>query len=92
MLKIKQRNMILFVYLIINDRKSNKIYHHIKLFNKINMIKLTIDYRSLEFINQFTLYLIDGCVNILGAVCVTRWSTRGRPDLLVQGAGAWRAT
>lgn len=36
-------------------------------------------------------YLIDGCVNVLGAVRITGWSTCGRPDLLVQGAGARRA-
>jgi len=36
-------------------------------------------------------YLIDGCVNVLRAVCVTGWSTCGRPDLFVQSTGTRRA-
>lgn len=32
-------------------------------------------------------YLINSRVNILGTVGITGWSTCGRPDLLVQGAG-----
>lgn len=36
---------------------------------------------------RFHVYLIDSCMDVLGAVCVTGRSTCGRPDLLVQGAG-----